>query len=186
MLVDRASHAADGLDEYLERHSFARGEEDAGMAVELAKLNESLPVPTGLTIQLAQDDASWRQWGYVMGQGFGTPTPKEHNVNAWFEMLRRADPETMLAFTGWLDNKPIATSLVWMAAGVAGMYGVGTIPDARRKGVGAQMTLHALCQARSRGFKIGIIIGTKMGENMYRSLGCQEYCKVRTHIWRQG
>jgi len=82
-----------------------------------------------------------------------------------------------------LDNKPVATSLLFLAAGVAGIYAVSTIPEARRKGIGAFMTQYPLVQARSKGYKIGVLQSSKVGVGVYRSLGFQEYCKISEYLW---
>ena len=171
------------LGKHLEKHGFADGGEEPGMAVDLANLNESLPAPAGLSFQLAQDDASWRQWSVAMVLGFGASSPDALVVNGWCEILRHADSETMLAYIGWLNDKPVATSLLFLAAGVAGIYCVATIPEARRKGIGARMTLHSLLQARFTGYKTGILEASEMGLNVYRSLGFQEYCKINSYRW---
>ena len=170
------------LGKHLEKYGF-KHDEAPGMAVDLANLNEGLPAPAGLSIQLAQDDASRRQWSIAMLSGFGISSPNEHFVDGWCSILRQADPETMLAYTGWLDDKPVAASLLFLAAGVAGIYAVATIPEARRKGIGAWMTLYPLRQARSMGYEAGVLFASEMGQSVYRSLGFQEYGKISSYRW---
>jgi GNAT superfamily N-acetyltransferase len=172
------------LGKHLEKHGFIHDDEAPGMAVDLAKLNESLPAPDGLSFQLAQDDASWRQWSSTKALGFETPYSADFVVNAWHNLLRLGDPEIMLAYIGWLNDKPVATSLLFLAAGVAGIYSVATIPEARRKGIGALMTLYPLRQARSMGYHLGILQSSDAGLSVYRSLGFQEYCKINIYLWQ--
>lgn len=173
------------LGKHLKKHGFADGGESPGMAVDLANLNESLPAPEGLSIHLAQDDASWWQWSRVMMLGFEAPPPAaDVAVNAWHILLSHADAETTRAYIGWLDDKPVATSLLFLAAGVAGIYAVATLPEARRKGIGALMTLDALRLARFMGYKTGILQASEMGLSVYCSLGFREYCKIGSYRWR--
>ena len=172
------------LGKHLEKYSFIHDGESPGMAVNLAKLNESLPTPAGLSIQPAQDDAAWRRWSIVMSSGFGASSHNERTVNAWSDILRQADPETILAYTGWVNDEPVATSLLFLAAGVAGIYAVATIPEARRKGIGAWMTLSPLLYARSKGYELGILQASDMGRSVYSSLGFREYCKIHEYLWR--
>lgn len=171
------------LGKRLEKYGFDHDDEAPGMVVDLAMLNKSLPVLEGLSIQHAQEDASWRQWSNAMAIGFEVPASADFFVNAWHNLLCLADPDTILAYTGWMDGKPVATSLLFLAAGVAGIYSVATIPEARRKGIGAWMTLHPLCQARSMGYQIGILQSSAMGLSVYSSLGFQEYCKINMYRW---
>jgi hypothetical protein len=172
------------LGKYLVNCSFTIEDEAPGMAVVLAKLHENLPTPDGLSILLAQNDVSWRQWSKTLASGFEVPASADFVVDAWHDLLRSANPETTLAYIGWLNEKPVATSLLLLAAGVAGIYSVSTIPQARRKGIGALMTLYPLRQAHSMGYEIGIIHSSEMGFNVYRSLGFEEYCKIFTYRWQ--
>jgi GNAT superfamily N-acetyltransferase len=168
---------------YLEKAGFTLEQEAPGMAVDLATLQESLPKPAIFSVQLAEDSNAWQIWSRTMAAGFEAPESADYAVKAWFDVLSKAKPETMLAYTGWLDDKPVATALLFMAAGVAGIYAVSTIPEARRKGMGAYITQYALIQARSEGYKIGVLQSSRVGFGVYRSLGFQEYCKVGEYLW---
>ena len=167
----------------LENNGFTFDETSPGMAVDLEKLNQTTPQPTGFSIQLAQGDAAWRQWSIVMGQGFGAATVNELSVHAWCSLLAQ-HPQIMLAYTGWLDNQPVSAALLFLAAGVAGIYCVATIPEARRKGIGTFTTLHPLIQARSMGYRIGVLQSSEMGLGVYRGLGFVENCQIDSYIWR--
>ena len=171
------------LGKRLENNGFKFDETSPGMAVDLEKLSQSTAKPAGFSIQLAQGEAAWRQWSTVMELGFGAAASNELSVNAWCSLLEQ-HPQTMLAYTGWLDHQPVAAALLLLAAGVAGIYCVATIPEARRKGIGSLMTLQPLIQARSMGYRIGVLQASNMGLGVYRSLGFREYCQIDSYIWR--
>jgi ribosomal protein S18 acetylase RimI-like enzyme len=166
-------------------HGFTVDEDGPGMAVELDRLNDRLPMPEGVTILPATDDASWHAWSQACLQGFEAPPARlEFGVQQWSNLLSRADPATTQAYTAWLDGKPVAASMLQLGGGVAGIYAVATLPEARRKGIGAQVTLHALKEGRRRGYKIGVLEASDMGYPVYRSLGFQEYCRITSYVWR--
>jgi ribosomal protein S18 acetylase RimI-like enzyme len=120
-----------------------------------------------------------------MALGFGAPAERAARLaDAWAEFMRRADPATTLAYIGWWHDKPVATSLLILGGGVAGIYSVATLPEARRNGIGAQLTLHPLLQARARGYGTGVLGASEMGVGVYRALGFSEYCWKRTYYWR--
>lgn len=171
-----------GLGNHLKEYGFSLDDNDPGMAVDLEKLNEELPKPDRFSIRLAQDDAAWKQWSITMQAGFEISCT-DIRTNAWWNMLCQTDPKTVLAYTGMLDDKPVATSLLRLAADAAGIYCVATIPEARRQGIGAWMTLFPLLQARASGYKIGVLFASEMGLGIYRSLGFQEYCKIASYRW---
>ena len=175
--ADLAAHLLDA--------GFVVDEDGLGMAVILADLNESLPSPAGLSIQPARDEASWLEWCRTMALGFEVPAARvDFAVSSWSFLLSRVNPETTVAYLAYLDGKPVATSLLLLGGGVAGIFSVATVPEARRKGVGAQVTLQPLLDARSKGYRVGVLEASEMGCSVYRSLGFREYCRVCSYVWR--
>lgn len=168
------------LGSHLERHGFVSEGQMPGMAVDLANLNENLPMPVGLSVQPVSDDATLKQWSRVTAAGFGMP---DFAANAFYDFMCHVDPNAILAYLGWWNDQPVATSLVVLAAGVAGIYNVATIPEARRQGIGAVMTGVPLRDARGRKYKVGILHASEMGVSVYRSLGFQEHCKIGQYVW---
>jgi GNAT superfamily N-acetyltransferase len=70
-----------------------------------------------------------------------------------------------------------------MGAGTAGIYFVMTIPEARRQGIGAAITLKALQEARELGFQTGVLGASSMGHSVYKSIGFKEYCRIGIYEW---
>ena len=172
------------LPDQLTRSGFTLADDSPGMAVVLADLNEDLPTPKGLEIRPALDDNSWWAWCQAMSEGFGIPPDLEFFSTAWHDLLKVMDAEIASAYIAWLDGTPVATSLLLLGGGVAGIYGVATVPAARRKGIGAQITLHPLREARAKGYQAGVLEASEMGERVYRALGFQTYCRIRSYRYR--
>ena len=168
------------LGKHLEEHGFINEGQEPGMAVELEKLNEEVPVPSGLTIERVGSAEGLQQWSQTGVAGFGWPG---FVAEAIYDLMSHADAETTLAYLGWLNDEPVATSLLVLAAGVAGIYNVATIPEARRQGIGTLMTLLPLREARMRGYRVGILSASEMGVGVYRRLGFWEYCKIGRYMW---
>jgi hypothetical protein len=82
----------------------------------------------------------------------------------------KADAATQL-FGVWNQNRIVATSMLHLAGGLAGIYAVSTVPGERRKGLGAYVTAQALRAAESRGNKVGILQATREGQPVYSRLG---------------
>jgi GNAT superfamily N-acetyltransferase len=168
------------LGRHLERHGFVNEGQVPGMAVDLANLNEDVPMPAGLRLERATDNDTLKLCCQVCTAGFGLP---DFVTEAFYEFVGYVDPEMNLAYLAWLNDEPVATAYLMLAAGVAGIYHVATLPAARRQGIGAVVTLAALREARHRKYKVGILQASQMGLEVYRSLGFQEYCKIGQYIW---
>lgn len=147
-----------------------------GMAVDLLELNEDLPTPAGLTIEPVEDTEALKKWAHTSIVGFGLP---ETDVGTWFDLFAGLGFDLPLRnYLGILNGQPVATSELLLGAGVAGIYVVATLPDARRQGIGAAMTLAPLLDAREMGFRVGILQASPMGVGVYRRLGFREYCRM--------
>lgn len=169
------------LGEHLMAHGLVYTDGPPGMAADLLELNEDLPEPAGLTIERVEDIETLKKWAYASIIGFGLP---ETHVDAWFELFAGLGFDLPLRnYVGILDGEPVSTTELFLAEGVAGIYVVTTVPEARRRGIGAALTLAALREARAIGYRIGILHSSSMGLGVYRRLGFEEYCKMGHYQW---
>jgi GNAT superfamily N-acetyltransferase len=151
------------------------------MAVDLSVLNDDPTTPSGLTIEPVRDTEALKQWAYASAIGFGLPETLE---GTWLDIFTGLGFELPLRnYVGILNGDPVATSELFVAQGVAGIYIVATVPKARRQGIGAAMTLTPLREARGLGYRIGILHASSMGQGVYRQLGFQEYCRMSHYVW---
>lgn len=169
------------LGRHLEAHGLTHTAEP-GMAVDLLALNEDLPRPSSLKIEHVRDVETLKKFSHAANIGFGIP---DSVGNAIFDI------EASLGFghrlprnhyVGLLKGEPVATSTLLLGAGVAGIYTVATVPKVRRQGIGSAMTLAPLREARTMGYRIGVLHSSPMGLNVYRRLGFKEYCKVNYYL----
>ena len=84
---------------------------------------------------------------------------------------------------GTIAGEPVATVALFLGAGVAAIEHVVTIPQVRRQGIGAAITLMAAQEARAQGYRISVLTSSPMGFNIYSRLGFREYCTFRTYEW---
>lgn len=163
-------------------HGFEYGGDDIVMAVDLQALPEEMPAPADFVVERVNDEAGLVEWAATFGSGFGLG-PVE--VGWIGEMFRRIAPEgPWRHYLGRLAGEPVATSALFFRAGVAGVYCVSTVERARRRGIGAAVTLAALREARDLGWDIGVLGSSEMGFPVYRRLGFVEYCRIGLYEWR--
>jgi len=170
----------------LEKHGWMPGDEAPGMAVNLNALDEHLSFPSKLVIQRVGDEEVLKTWLRVMTVGSEIP---EEGLKLLLDVATKKGfkPDTCVHYyLGLLDDRPVATSLLFLGGGVAGIYNVATLPKVRRQGIGSALTMAPLLEARAWGYRIGTLQSTQMGLNLYRRLGFREYCKFHAYFWQGG
>ena len=165
----------------LERRGFAPGPDWPGMAVDLHALQER-PTPAGVAIQQVADAATLGLWLDAFRHGFRVPRAELEQVAALYELLGTGEDAPIRHYLGTLKGDPVATSSLFVAAGVAGIYNVSSIPRVRGRGIGAAMTQHPLREARAMGYRIGVLEASDMGAGVYRRLGFRQYCRLRGYV----
>jgi GNAT superfamily N-acetyltransferase len=172
------------LRERLLLKGFADGGDESGMAVELAALPSSIARPSELTVERVRDALALSLWTDTLGQGFGAGPKEAQWVGDMYGRIGLGDDTTWRHYIGRLDGSPVATASMLLAAGVAGIYFVFTLPEYRRRGIGAAVTLAPLLEARDLGYLAGVLAASTMGEPVYRRMGFREYCRIHIYEWR--
>ena len=73
------------------------------------------------------------------------------------------------SFVAWEADRPVAIAASYLHEGAVGIFGVGVVPAARRRGLGAAITAHA---ARAHpGADLAWLQPTDMAVGMYGALG---------------
>jgi ribosomal protein S18 acetylase RimI-like enzyme len=160
---------------YLLAHGLTLVEDQSIMAANLQTLHEDMVTPPNLRIEEVSDQEMLKQYARVSMQGFGSSADQ---IKCYYDTYSAAGfgkRRPWHHYLGRLNQEPVAVSSLLLYAGVVGVYGVATIPTARRQGMGAAMTLAALREARRLGYRVGILTPSEMGLGIYRRLGFREY-----------
>jgi GNAT superfamily N-acetyltransferase len=170
------------IKKYLVAHGLTFRESFAiEMAADLSSLPDNLPAPIGLRIVPVIGGETLKQWIHVASIGFGV---REEYEKVWYDFFVEAIYDTRFrTYLAFLDGQPVATSQLFLSAGVAGIYNVTCIPDARRQGIGAAITSAPLLEARKRGYQVGILQASEVGARVYRRLGFQDFGGLSVYLW---
>jgi ribosomal protein S18 acetylase RimI-like enzyme len=155
---------------------------EPGMGAEIGAL---VPVaaPDGFTSVHATSRKALEDWRDVFCSAFGAPL---WAGQAWVETTLAAGgadaPWQM--HVGYHGATPVATNILFLGAGVAGLYGVATIPQARRRGYGRAITVAPLSEAVERGYRYTVLFSSQQGYPVYRRLGFRELdCRIGRYLW---
>jgi GNAT superfamily N-acetyltransferase len=142
---------------------------------------ESMPLmsvtPETLAPTAMPDDYTCREigadeadaWARAVSDGYGLPLP----VGSLFGVDRAAArcPGKARYFAAEHAGRLVATSLVYLHDGFAGIYGVATLPEHRGKGLGAHLTAEPLRRAWEMGYTTGLLQASEMGAPVYTRIG---------------
>ena len=159
----------------LESRGLSHADELPAMAVDLHALNEDVSFPSGLVVERVAETGMLRECIEVMRAGFELPELTSEVFFEAFSALGLGEDSPLRSYLGRLDGEAVAASSLLAAAGVGGIYNVATLPEARRQGLGAAVTLEALRDAREMGYRIGVLQSSAMGLGVYRRLGFEQH-----------
>ena len=169
------------LGEYLSGQGLTFDEGGLGMAADLAAVPEAGPRAAGLSIEAVEGGAGLRDWVRVMRLGFGLPEGSEPRLHELFAGLTGMPAGQ--SFLARLNGQPVGTAQLFLGAGVAGIYQVTCVAEARRQGIGGAVTWAALQAARAQGYRIAILQASALGQPVYRRLGFQGCGQLNQYVW---
>lgn len=172
----------DNIGQLLEQHGLKAAGGAPGMAAELASLREAQAAIAGFEMKQVQEAATRALWGRIAGSGSGFS-------QAAVEALEKLEPtiddpryKAQRRYLGLLEGRPVACSALVLDAGVAGLYAVATLPEARRKGIGRVMTLRPLLEARELGYRVGVLQSSAAGHALYEAMGFKDVCRYTLYL----
>ncbi len=164
----------------LQAHSFTPDNDPPGMAVVLDDLRVP-PLPTQVRIVPVTDSDTLGVWCQVFGIGYGLPPEM---AGQFADLIMAMGLEGGFQhYLAYQNDIPVAASSLWLAAGVAGIYNVATIPEARRQGIGAAISAAPLLAAHALGYRAGILQSSHEGFRVYQQLGFRHLCPMDHYVW---
>lgn len=171
------SFAPDDLAARLEGQGFAQDVVWPAFALTIRDLVEP-PAVDGLEIRRVRADAELEAYVDIVGQ---TLSPSDTFTAMLADASRRigfADDAPEEHFIGLLEGVPMAAASLVVAGGAAGIYNVGTLEPARRRGIGAAMTGAAVRRGAERGLELATLQASTMGRPIYERLGFRFVCDL--------
>lgn len=169
------------LGERLQRAGYEPNIGSAGMALDLHGF-QAEPPPAGVEIVTVDDLAGLAAWETLQRSALELDDTR---ARAWRDAHDRAlsADEPLRDWIALLDGVPVAAAALFVAAGVAGIYNVATVPEVRGRGIGRAVTAAALAEAVRRGEHTAVLGASELGYPVYRRLGFREVSRMRSYAW---
>ena len=144
----------------LERRGYTLDTSTRAMGVVLDHL--SVPEP-----RLEVAPADWSDYLHFLA-AFGAPSG----------LLAGTDPTAFHIVVARVGGESVAAAIALDFDGDCGIYNVGTLEHARRRGLGTALTTLHLHQARARGCRTATLQSTEMAERLYASVGFRDLGRI--------
>ena len=156
------------------------------MALELGQADAAwlARVPADFTIEEVASESALADFKAVFVESYGIP---EFAGQAWVDATRAIGlgRTPWRLFVGRLSGRPVATNMLFCGGGVASVYGVATLPDARGRGIGGAITLAPLLEARASGYEHAVLFSTEKGVSAYQRIGFRIVPgRINRYLWR--
>lgn len=97
-------------------------------------------------------------------------------------LLAEMDPSDFHVVVAKLDGVPVTTAIAYDHDGDCGLFNLGTVPEARRRGLGSAVTALILHDARDRGCSTASLQATPAAERIYAAAGFRDLGRFLEYV----
>lgn len=157
-----------------------------GMHADLAAVD--LPADAGgdgnvgdagdVVVEVCSTEGEWLEANRVFVEAFELPEPLlDVFTHVW------QDVPGLVQLVARLGGEPVGCAAGVALDGVMGVYNVGTVEAARRRGVGRAVTAAVMRIGRELGCHSAILHASELGYPLYESLGFDHVTDVSQYVW---
>ena len=156
-------------DEYIINSGGVKAFEQAGMSL---KLDKPFKGANNLLYVQVTNDAQADLWAALYPLSFG------YRISATILKKLYNDVRFYLAY---YQERPIGTAILHYTNGIAGIHGVGVIPDMRKKGFANEIMEFVLNQSIGLNATYVTLQASKMGVGIYLKMGFEEQFLIKNY-----
>ena len=124
------------------------------------------PVPSDLDIRVVDTPNLSRTFWTTLNHGMsGTPPSGEPPT------IDVTDQPGLTCYLALQGGTPVGTGVLFVHRCVAGIYGIATVPAARRRGIGRAISERAVRDGFQSGARLGALQASEMGKPVYLAMG---------------
>lgn len=132
---------------------------------------EARALAAGVELVEVHDEAGLRDYRHVSALAWASYGMPEEETEAIFQRLEMVAAPHVRAVVAYMGGQPASCAMVLLGHGIAGVYWVGTRPDARGKGLAEACTRWATSTGFELGARTVTLQASAMGEPIYRRIG---------------
>lgn len=160
----------------LSERGFVLGEEMPIMGIDAADLRDA---PVDDAYEFVRIDPSRAdEWGDAFARGYQIPLK---SAMIFADPLRDSAPG-FVYFAATREREIVSTAVLNLADGLAGIYGISTIPEQRKRGLGAWVTAGALRAGAETGYPVGVLQASVAGAPVYERLGFRRFGSMLLYV----
>jgi ribosomal protein S18 acetylase RimI-like enzyme len=175
----------ENLSEVLETRGFQQIFRTPGMFLQLEEFDQKIKPDSPHKVIQVSTEEQLSQWMIPGKEGFSI---SDSVINAYFDLFKRngfGSHTPWKLFVGMVEGIPTTCVRLFCANDVAGIYHVATIPSARGRGYGTEITIAALEAAKALGYKLAVLASSPAGYNVYYRLGFRDCCYCDVYMGPQ-
>lgn len=158
---------------------------EPAMVADLHALDLTPDLRPNFRIVRVSDEATLHDWYVASASGFEGTLVGGRPYYDTYACIGFDSAGAWQHYVGYLDGEAVTSSTLLLAAGLAGIYDVSTVPSARNKGLGKAITLAPMLAARERGYRHAILFASEQGHPVYRSIGFTDVFTREDYEWRK-
>ncbi|GET25907.1 GNAT family N-acetyltransferase [Prolixibacter sp. NT017] len=157
----------------LEKNGFTKTFEQVAMSL---PLTSPFQLENKLDFRVISNPTDAKRWADIYPSAFGYRITEETLLNTMGSI------EYILALK---QNQPVGTAILFQTGSIAGVHGVGVIPEMRRKGLAEGIMKFVLNKAINNGAEYATLQASVMGKGLYLKLGFDEQFTIRNYVKAQ-
>jgi GNAT superfamily N-acetyltransferase len=144
----------------------------------LERRAEERDLPGGVELRRLSSTEGAKDYWRVATAAFAT-TGFPPEIFAFYEDSSGLLAGNVAAFLAYWEGEPVSIAMTIVSHGVAGIYWVGSIEQARGKGLGGALTAVAVNAGFDLGAELASLQASPMGESVYLAMGFETICSYR-------
>jgi GNAT superfamily N-acetyltransferase len=169
------------LEQRLLAAGFVASEAEALLVADISDLDLDVAPPPGIEVRTADDEAGIAAVVRMHEEVFGEPHEELGTALAW---ALTQSPPPALGVVAYAGAEPVAAARVELAgaAGFAGLWGGGTLPAYRRRGIFRALVAHRAAVAADRGCRYLQVDALPTSAPILRRLGFSELARTTPYV----